>query len=114
MPSRPEAMAWAPLADMRETDEAYIVECELPGLRREGIDIEVTERELSISGEMKETEREGALRHGTRRTGRFEYQALLPTEVKAEEVNASLTNGVLTVTIPRAQAARPRHVEIQG
>jgi HSP20 family protein len=57
-----------------------------------------------------EREREGVLRRSARRTGRFEYQTLLP--VKAEEVSATLHEGVLTVTVPKAQATKPRHIEI--
>ncbi|MFE6684934.1 Hsp20/alpha crystallin family protein [Streptomyces sp. NPDC057743] len=109
-----ETPAFAPPADLHETDEAYVVECELPGIRREGIDVEVGEHEVSISGELKECERPGVLRHRGRPTGRFEYRALLPVDVRSDDVTASLTDGVLTVTIPKAQAAKPRHVEIQG
>ncbi|MGW0712518.1 Hsp20/alpha crystallin family protein [Streptomyces sp. NPDC002643] len=111
-PSLSETSAWAPLADLRETDEAFVIECELPGLKREDIDVEIGDRELSITGQFKEREREGVLRRATRRSGRFEYRALLPSEAKAENVRASLTDGVLTVTIPKAQASKPRHVEI--
>ncbi|ALO92368.1 Heat shock protein [Streptomyces hygroscopicus subsp. limoneus] len=107
-----ETIAWAPLADLRETDEAYVVECELPGLKREDIDVEVGEHDLCITGELKEREREGLLRRATRRTGRFEYRTLLPAEVNAEQVSAQLTDGILTVTVPKAQAAKPRHIEI--
>lgn len=115
MPSGAEMMPWAPLADMRETDETYVIECEVPGFQRDDIDIEISDRELRISGEMKtEGEREGVLRHGTRRTGHFEYRTMLPADVKADEVSASLADGVLMVTIPKAQAAKPRHVEIRG
>lgn len=115
MPSGAEMMPWAPLADMRETDEAYVIECELPGFQRDDIDIEIGERELSITGEMKkkESEREGILRHGTRRTGHFEYRTLLPADVKADDVSASLANGVLMVTVPKTQAAKPRHIKIR-
>ncbi|MFI2184424.1 Hsp20/alpha crystallin family protein [Streptomyces sioyaensis] len=113
-PSLTETMNWAPLADMHETDDAYKVECELPGMQREDIDVEITERELCISGELQEREREGVLRRRGRPTGRFEYRALLPTDVKAEDVQATLSEGVLTVTIPKAKAAKPRHIEIQG
>ncbi|WP_333482348.1 Hsp20/alpha crystallin family protein [Streptomyces sp. RPT161] len=69
-------------------------------------------RELPITGEHKEREREGVLRRSTRRTGRFEYRALLPADAKAEEIEATLSEGWLTVTIPKAQAAKPRHIEI--
>ncbi|MGG7569313.1 Hsp20/alpha crystallin family protein [Streptomyces sirii] len=113
-PSSIERMTWAPLADMHETDDTYKVECELPGMKREDIEVEITEHDLRISGELKEREREGVLRRRGRPTGRFEYRALLPADVKAEEVQAALSDGVLTVTIPKAQAAKPRHIEIKG
>lgn len=106
------AGAWAPTADFSETDDAYVIEVDLPGAKRDDIDIEMSERELTISGEFKERERTGVLRRSTRRTGRFEYRALLPGEVNAESVNATLTDGVLTVNVPKAEAAKPRHIEI--
>lgn len=108
----PAAMAFSPLADLQETDDAYVVEAELPGIKREDIDVEISERELRITGEYEEREREGVLRRGTRRTGRFEYRALLPAGVKADEIKATLAEGVLTVTVPKAQAAKPKHIEV--
>ncbi|MGW2650067.1 Hsp20/alpha crystallin family protein [Streptomyces sp. NPDC001393] len=108
----PAALAWSPAADMCETDNAYVIEAELPGIKRDDINIEMSERELRITGEYKEREREGVLRRSTRRTGSFEYQALLPADVRAEKVSATLHDGVLTVTVPKAQATKPRHIEI--
>ncbi|MFF2809073.1 Hsp20/alpha crystallin family protein [Streptomyces sp. NPDC058000] len=113
-PALTGTIAFAPPADLHETDAAYVVECELPGIAREDIDVEVGEHEVTVSGELKESEREGALRRRGRPTGKFEYRALLPVDVKADEVTASLSDGVLTVTVPKAWAATPRHVEIQG
>ncbi|MGW2512239.1 Hsp20 family protein [Streptomyces scopuliridis] len=106
------AGAWSPLADLHETDDAYVVEAELPGIEREDIDVEISHQELRITGEYKEREREGVLRHSTRRAGHFEYRALLPGDLKAEEVTAALSDGVLAVTVPKAQATKPHHVEI--
>ncbi|GHE47355.1 hypothetical protein GCM10017771_68150 [Streptomyces capitiformicae] len=60
----------------------------------------------------KERERTGVLRRSTRRTGRFEYRAVPPGEVNAEGVNATLTDGVLTVNVSEVEAAKPRHIEI--
>ncbi|MFE5588252.1 Hsp20/alpha crystallin family protein [Kitasatospora sp. NPDC056531] len=111
-PAWTEAAGWSPLADLRETDDAFVVECELPGLKREDIDVEIGDRELCITGELKERETPGVLRRGTRHSGRFEYRTLLPSEAKAEEVSACLTDGILTVTVPKAQATKPRHIEI--
>jgi HSP20 family protein len=109
-----EAAAWAPMADISETDDAYVVEVELPGVKRDDLDVELNERELVISGEIKQTEREGVLRRSTRRTGRFEFRAVLPGEVRAEEVDAQLADGVLKVTVPKAQPVKPRHIEVKS
>ncbi|KRV51258.1 heat-shock protein Hsp20 [Wenjunlia vitaminophila] len=107
--------AWAPLADISESADAYYVEAELPGVQREDIKVEIAERELVISGELKENERGDVTRHGTRRrTGRFEYRTLLPGKVKADEISASLKDGVLTVKAPKAPTAISRKVEISG
>ncbi|MEU5717068.1 Hsp20/alpha crystallin family protein [Streptomyces sp. NPDC020403] len=103
---------WSPLADLHETDEAYVVEAELPGIDRDDIDVELSDRELRITGEYKVREREGVLRHSTRRAGHFAFRALLPADVKADEVTAALSDGVLTVTVPKAKAAKAHHVEI--
>ncbi|MFC9916434.1 Hsp20/alpha crystallin family protein [Streptomyces sp. NPDC059862] len=108
----PTAGAWAPMADLSETDDAYLIEVDLPGVKRDDIDIEMSERELAISGEFKERERAGVLRRGTRRTGRFGFRTLLPGEVNAEGVSATLADGVLTVNVPKVEAAKPRHIEI--
>ncbi|WP_335939599.1 Hsp20/alpha crystallin family protein [Streptomyces sp. PTD5-9] len=110
----PAALAWAPAADIRDTDDAYVIEAELPGIKREDVDIEISGQELRIAGDMEEREREGVLRRSTRRTGHFEYHALLPSDVRPDDISAGLRDGVLTVTVPKAQTVKPRHIEITG
>lgn len=105
-------MVWAPLADVTETEDAYLIEVELPGVKREDITVEFTGAELRITGEFTEREREGILRRRTRRTGRFEYRTTLPSEVNADAISAELADGVLTVRVPRAESAKPRRIPI--
>jgi HSP20 family protein len=105
-------MAWAPPADISETEDAYVVEVDVPGVRSEDIDIEFSDRDLIINGEIKERERSGALRRATRRTGRFEYRAMLPGRINTEGIDATLRDGVLTVNLPKAETAKRRHIEI--
>ena len=105
---------WAPLADVEETDDAYVVEIDLPGVRREDIDIELGDRQLTVSGELKEKERTGILRRRTRRVGRFQYSVTLPGEVDADQVSAQLDDGVLTVRVPKPEQARPRRIQISS
>ena len=104
--------AWTPFADLTEFDDAYVIECELPGMARQDIDIELDEREVTISGEYIQQERQGTLHRGTRRTGRFEYRTMLPGQVDAERVTATLREGLLTVRIPKAAGAGTRHIEV--
>ena len=111
-PLEEAARSWRPLADLSETDDGYVWEVELPGVKREDISIEVTGNQLTISGEFKEKEKRGPLRSRTRRVGRFEYRTFLPQDVDADKVTASLAEGVLSVSVPKSATAKPRKVEI--
>jgi HSP20 family protein len=105
---------WSPLVDIEETDDAWLVEAELPGVKQEDINVEVSDSELAISGELKERERKGILRRRTRRTGQFDYRVTLPGEADAERIEASLKEGVLTVRVPKPERARRRRIEIKS
>ena len=105
---------WSPLADVSETDDSYLVHVELPGVRKDQVDVQLQDRELVISGEIKEEQENGKRRRSSRRTGRFEYRAMLPGDIKPDQVSAQLADGVLTVTVPKSEAAKPRTIEITG
>jgi HSP20 family protein len=105
---------WIPLADLSETDDAYVVEVDLPGVNRDQIDMQVQDRELVITGEIPESEQKGRRHRRSRRTGRFEFHTYLPGDVNADSVNAQLSDGVLTVAVPKSEKAKPRHIEIKG
>src|SRR5918994_6378852 len=109
-----ESMGWSPPVDIEEQDDAYVIEAELPGVKREDVNIEVIGNELSITGEIKERERTGALRRRTRRTGRFEYRVRLPEQVDASKIEASLDQGVLTVQVPKSERAQRQKIEIKS
>jgi HSP20 family protein len=103
---------WTPLVDIEETDDAWIVEAEVPGVRRKDVNVEVRDSEVVISGEIKERERKGIIRRRTRRTGAFEYRVTLPGPTDADKVEAKVGDGVLTVRIPKSEQARPQRVEV--
>lgn len=105
---------WTPLVDIEETDEEWVFEADLPGARREDLNIEVRDSELAIAGEIKEREHAGALRRRTRRTGRFEYQMPLPSNALKEQVDAKLEHGVLTIRVPRSKPSSAQQVDIRG
>ena len=104
--------AFTPLADVEETDDAYVTEIELPGIGSDDLSVEVAGRRLTVSGERKEKERVGILRRRTRTVGRFHYEVLLPGDVDEENVQASLEAGVLTVRIPKPESQRPRRIPV--
>ena len=104
--------AFTPLADLEETDDAYTVEVELPGIKKDDIDIQITGRRLEVSGERKEKERVGILRRRERVVGRFHYEVLLPSDVEEDGVEANLDNGVLTIRVPKPASERPRRIQV--
>ncbi|MFE3033115.1 Hsp20/alpha crystallin family protein [Streptomyces canus] len=106
------AVAWTPLADVTESDDAFHIEIELPGVKKKDINVEANGQEVVVTGEIKEKERKGVLRRSTRRVGSFEYRLRLPGEVDNEKINAHISDGVLDITVPKAEVARPRHIEI--
>ena len=103
---------WTPLVDVEERDDAWVFELDLPGVNREDVHIDVNDQDLTISGEIKEKERVGVMRHRTRRTGAFTYRTSLPPGVDAEKIEARFDNGVLTVRVPRPEHAKPRQIKI--
>jgi HSP20 family protein len=105
---------WSPLADVEETDDAYTVEIDLPGVAREDVDIQLDDRRLTVSGDIEEKERKGILHRRTRRVGRFHFSVTLPGDVDADAVSAQLHDGVLTVHVPKSAQAKPRRIAISS
>ncbi|MEV6894753.1 Hsp20/alpha crystallin family protein [Kribbella sp. NPDC051137] len=105
---------FTPLADLEETDDGYVLEVELPGVKKKNITIELDGRRLVISGERPEDEgRKGWLRRQTRSWGRFHYEVVLPDNVKQDGVEATLNDGVLRVTVPKGSAGQRRQIEVK-
>jgi HSP20 family protein len=111
--AEPEPAAWIPAADVSETDDAYHIEIDLPGVKHDDVSVEVIGGELIVQGEHKEREKVGQPRRRTRRFGTFEYRATLPGELDPEKVEANLSDGVLTVRVPKSERSRRRKVEIK-
>ena len=105
--------AFTPLADVEETDEAFTVEIELPGVKLEDVSVELAGSHLTVTGERKERQRVGILRRQTRTVGHFRYEVALPGEVEEAGVQASLNEGVLTVRVPKAASERPRRIPVK-
>jgi HSP20 family protein len=102
-----------PPADLEESDEAHLVEIELPGVRKDDLDIEVAARRLTVTGERREKERVGILRRRERTVGRFRYEVLVPGDIDEDGVAAGLDDGVLTVRLPKPAHERPRRIAVR-
>ena len=103
-----------PAINAWEDNEVYFVEAELPGMRMEDIQVEVLGDEVHLKG-VRETkiDENAAFHRRERGYGEFERTLTLPTEVDVDQVEATLKNGVLTVKLPKAEAAKPRKIEVK-
>jgi HSP20 family protein len=108
----PQQTVWTPLADVTETDDAYLVDLDLPGVRADEVDVETTGNELIVSGEFKESKRDGAARSRGRRVGRFEHRTILPQNANVENISAELNNGILTIRVPKSGTTKPRRIAV--
>jgi HSP20 family protein len=107
------ADGFVPPADLEEIDDAYVLELELPGVKKKDITIEFDEGRLVITGERHERKRTGLLRRQDRSWGLFRYEVTLPDSVDEEHLDATLADGVLTVRVPRSSSAKRRRVEVK-
>lgn len=105
--------SFAPPTDLYETEEAYVVESELPGFSRDDIRVSLEDGTLSISGRREETDEERSYRRRERAEGRFERRFRLPRSVKAKDVEARMESGILRVRVPKAEEARSRKIEVE-
>lgn len=104
----------APDCDLLETDAAYLMTFEIPGVSKDDVKIEAFENQIRISGEKKSSrnEKQGSHHLTERMYGRFERQFALPTKVQIDKVEANYRDGVLKLTIPKASGTVSRQVKI--
>lgn len=107
--------AWAPAVDIYETADAYVLQADLPGLKREDIEVQVVENQISIRGTRKREERskEKGFRRNERAEGRFERSFRIKDGIDPSKVEAQFENGVLTVTLHKPEETKPRNIEVK-
>ncbi|WP_410790029.1 Hsp20/alpha crystallin family protein [Kribbella sp. C-35] len=105
--------SWRSPVDVEETDDAYLVEIDLPGVPRDTLTLKWNDRQLTLHGEVKDRERIGTVHQQARRTGPFDHTITLPGAVDGDAIEATLTNGVLTIHAPKAKAAEGRRIDIR-
>ncbi len=104
-----------PLVNLSEDPENYFIRAELPGMEADKLDIQATGNSLSLSGEHKIAEEGNDVRYHRRERegGSFSRVITLPGDINAEKVDAELVNGVLTVKVAKAEAAKPKRITVR-
>jgi HSP20 family protein len=106
---------WTPAIDLSETDDGYILEADVPGMKKDDLELVVVDNLVTIKGERKhqsEARREGYHRF-ERQYGSFQRTFEIPGGFKADAVNATFENGVLKVTLPKREEAKPKQIEVK-
>ena len=108
----PAGRTWLPAVDMHETKDDLVLKVELPGVREKDVTVSITGDLLTIRGERRWSEEDHKLLHVERAYGQFERLIQLPLEVQAEKVKATYRDGVLEITLPKAEELKPREIKI--
>ena len=105
-----------PLTNVTEDDHKYYVRAELPGMAADEIEISVTGDSLSISGERKipAESKEAKYHRKEREAGKFSRMISLPGQIDADKVGARCADGVLTIVVPKAEAAKPKQISVKS
>jgi HSP20 family protein len=104
---------WTPALDLYQNNDNVVAVVELPGMRKEDIEISLHDGMLTIGGERKAETGEGDTAARTERlSGKFRRSITLPTRVDANKVNATYKDGILTVTLPKAEEAKPKQIQV--
>jgi HSP20 family protein len=105
---------WTPALDVHEDKDNIIVKAELPGMKKEDIEVSLHDGSLSISGERKnESKHEDAeVYRAERFVGRFQRTVMLPSAVRPDNVKAQYADGVLTITLPKTEESKPKHIDV--
>ena len=115
-PSRDSGLfsGWSPALDVHDDKDSLSVQVELPGVKKDEIDISLHEGVLTVSGQRKlERERqEGETFRSERYFGKFQRSVTLPAAVDADKVKASYTDGILTIDLPKAEEAKPKQIAV--
>jgi len=105
---------WAPVADMHETKDELVIKLDLPGMNEKDIQVSITGGLLSVRGQRQQTEevKQDSYYKAERWAGRFERSFQLPIPVQTDKVRATYRDGVLTVTLPKVEAVKPKDIKI--
>lgn len=110
-----ENAVWAPLTDISENKDSFILDTDLPGVKKDDVKISYNNGQITISGERKyESEDEDEKHHRVERAfGKYYRSFNLPKEIQPDKISAEYKDGSLKVTVPKAEEAKPKEIEIQ-
>jgi len=103
---------WTPALDLYQNNDNIVAVVELPGMHKEDIEISLQDSVLTISGERKDQKVAEGVARTERFVGKFRRSVTLPTRVDVNNVNATYKDGILTVTLPKAEDAKPKQIQI--
>lgn len=117
--SASERAIFSPMLDMNETDSSYEVKVDLPGVKAEEVNVQIVDNVLTINGERRCEKMDNAKGNATphyveRYHGSFSRSVILPATVKQDQVDAQFHNGVLTITLPKAEEVKPCHIPVKS
>lgn len=114
-PEEYESVDFSPPCNIRETEREFLVEFDIPGIKKEDVKIEIENNRLSVSGERTDKKEEKDARHFLSETtyGSFTRSFQLPAQVDENKIDARYTDGVLTVTVPKTTATKSKEIKIQ-
>jgi len=109
-----EAGKWAPTVDIQETDDALLVQAELPGIEKKDVHLEIKDSVLTVSGERRYEKdmKEENIHRVERSYGKFSRSFSLPSNVDTDRVDATMHNGVLELKLPKRESAKPKAIHI--
>jgi len=107
---------WLPALDIAERENEVLVKAELPGMKADDIDIQVQGNVLTISGEKKESkeDKDENYYHAERHYGSFRREVTLSSEVDVDHIKAEYKDGVLTITLPKTEQAKPKKISVKS
>lgn len=106
---------WTPLMDLYEDKDRFVLKAELPGMKKDEIEISLHEGALSISGERKREEKheQAGVYREEREYGKFRRSVMLPKAVAGDKVTATYQDGILTVALPKTEEVKPKQIEVK-
>jgi len=108
------SLSWYPSVDVKETKDEFVISAEVPGMSKDDIKINISDNTLTIKGEKKEEKKEENHNYHRieRRFGTFQRSFTLPTQIEEKKVKASYKDGILTISMPKKEEAKPKEIPI--